>query len=109
MCISDIVKRFFPNFAEKHFGSEEYRTLSPVMRESYKKIVNEDLKDCAAQIKNETLLIYGAADKTTPWDEEGKTFNSLIKGSRLEIIEGGHFCFTESIEAFNKLIYDFLI
>ncbi|MDE7182129.1 MAG: alpha/beta hydrolase [Clostridia bacterium] len=103
------VKRFFPKFAEKHFGSAEYRTLSPVMRESYKKIVNEDLKSCAEKIQNQTLLIYGDKDTTTPWNEEGKTFNSLIKGSRLEIIEGGHFCFSESAEAFNKLIYEFLI
>lgn len=103
------VKRFFPKFAEKHFGSAEYKTLSPVMRESYKKIVNEDLKSCAEKIQNQTLLIYGDKDTTTPWNEEGKTFNSLINGSRLEIIEGGHFCFSESAEAFNKLIYEFLI
>ena len=36
------VKKFAPAYAEKHFGSEEYRTLSPLMKESYKKIVNED-------------------------------------------------------------------
>ncbi|MDE5942803.1 MAG: alpha/beta hydrolase, partial [Clostridia bacterium] len=39
------VKKLFPKFAEKHFGSAEYRILPPVMRESYKKIVNEDLRD----------------------------------------------------------------
>ena len=33
------VKKLFPRFAERHFGSPEYRTLPPVMRESYKKIV----------------------------------------------------------------------
>lgn len=32
-----IAKRFAPRFAEKKFGSPEYRTLSPVMRESYKR------------------------------------------------------------------------
>lgn len=37
------VRRAAPRFAERHFGSAEYRTLSPFMRESYKKIVNEDL------------------------------------------------------------------
>ena len=40
------VRRVAPRFAEKHFGSAEYRTLSPVMKESYKKIVNEDLTPC---------------------------------------------------------------
>ena len=34
------VKRFAPAVAERKFGSAEYRTLSPLMKESYKKIVN---------------------------------------------------------------------
>lgn len=102
------VKKLFPRFAEKHFGSEEYRTLSPVMRESYKKIVNEDLRACAAKITLPTLLIYGKDDATTPPNEEGKIFNELILNSRLEIIDGGHFCFSENPVVFNKLISEFL-
>ena len=103
------VKKLFPRFAEKHFGSKEYRTLSPVMKESYKAIVNEDLKNCAKAIKCPTLLIYGNSDTVTPAGEEGATFNNLIEGSRLEIMEGGHFCFSENSDIFNKLIYDFLL
>jgi len=102
------VKRFFPRFAEKHFGSAEYKTLSPVMRESYKKIVNEDLRACLPSIGYKTLLVYGAADCVTPANEEGRIFNGLIKGSRLEIIGGGHFCFCERAEEFNRLALDFL-
>lgn len=102
------VKKLFPKFAERHFGSEEYRTLSPVMKESYKKIVNEDLRGCAANIKNKTLLIYGRGDTVTPASEEGETFKNLIVGSRLEIIDGGHFCFSEHPDEFNKLAYKFL-
>lgn len=102
------IKKLFPRYAERHFGSEEYRKLSPVMKESYKKIVNEDLRGCAAKIVNETLLVYGADDHVTPADEEGKIFNSLIEGSRLEIIAGGHFCFCDSAEAFNDLVLNFL-
>ncbi len=102
------VKKLFPKFAEKHFGSAEYRTLSPIMRESYKKIVNEDLQSFASGIENETLLIYGRSDTVTPPDEEGAVFNGLIRGSRLELIDGGHFCFSENPSVFNKLIYNFL-
>ena len=29
-----IVKKIFPRFAERRFGSEEYRSLSPIMKES---------------------------------------------------------------------------
>lgn len=102
------VKKIFPKLAEKRFGSEEYRTLPPLMRESYKKIVNEDLRECAAKIVQPTLLIYGKNDSVTPPCEEGEIFSKLIRGSRLEIIEGGHFCFSENYGAFNDLISEFL-
>lgn len=102
------VKKLFPKFAEKHFGSGEYRTLSPLMRESYKKIVNEDLTECVKKIKAPALLVYGKNDTVTPPGEEGATFNRLLSDSRLEIIDGGHFCFSEHPDIFNKLIFDFL-
>lgn len=101
------IKRLFPRFAEKHFGSEEYRTLSPLEKQSYKLIVNEDLTDCASRVTVPTLLIYGRDDTTTPPDEEGRIFNGRIAGSRLEIIDGSHFCFCENVEIFNKLMLDF--
>ena len=101
------VKKLFPRFAEKHFGSAEYKTLSPLMKESYKKIVNEDLRSCVEKISCPTLLIYGKDDRTTPAREEGETFHRLIEGSRLVISEGGHFCFSERPEEFNKTVYEF--
>lgn len=102
------IKKIFPKFAERHFGSEEYRSLSPLMRESYKKIVNEDLSVCAASVKCRTYLLYGAEDKVTPPDEEGRIFNNLIKGSVLETMAGGHFCFSENPDLFNTKILSFL-
>ena len=45
-----MVKKIAPRFAERHFGSSEYRTLSPIMKESDKKIVNEDLRETAKGI-----------------------------------------------------------
>ncbi len=104
------IKKLFPKYAEKHFGSEEYRRLSPTMKESYRKIVNEDLTFAAAQIKNKTLLIYGTEDGVTPIGEEGKIFNSLILNSRLVGMQGcGHFCFSEKAEIFNEEVLKFLL
>ncbi len=102
------VKKFFPKLADKKFGSAEYRALSPEMRESYKKIVNEDLRGEAAKIRSETLLIYGEEDKTTPAAEEGEVFRAQIKNSRLKVMSGGHFCFCERPAEFNKYALDFL-
>lgn len=101
------VKKFFPALAERAFGSKEYRALPPDMKTSYKLIVNEDLKDCARRVKNPVLLVYGSADKVTPPFEEGETFNKLIRGSRFLVTQGGHFCFSEHPELFNKNILQF--
>ena len=101
------IKKLFPRFAERHFGSREYRSLSPLEKESFKLIVNEDLRDCARRIEVPTLLVYGRDDKTTPPDEEGRIFNECIQGSALEVIEGGHFCFCESADVFNSLMLKF--
>lgn len=103
------VKRFAPNFAENRFGSKEYRQLSPIMRESYKKIVNEDLRGDAAKIAARTLLIYGADDAVTPAAEEGRTFCQCIARSELKIIAGGHFCFCENYQEFNQTALAFLL
>lgn len=102
------VKRFAPKFAEKNFGSAEYRKLSPVMRESYKKIVNEDLRADAAKVGARTLLIYGAEDTVTPPSEEGLAFRGAIARSRLKVMAGGHFCFSQNYREFNKMAVEFL-
>lgn len=101
------VKRFAPAYAERHFGSEEYRTLTPVMRESYKKIVNEDLLAAAAEITCPVLLVYGRDDAVTPAAEEGLAFASAMRGSLLKITEGGHFSFMQNSEIFNAAVKDF--
>lgn len=102
------VKKLFPKYAERHFGSEEYRKLSPLMKESYKKIVNEDLRACAQKICNPAYLLYGENDTVTPPEEEGEIFHSLIKNSKFETMPGGHFCFSEHPDIFNKKILTFL-
>lgn len=102
------VKKLFPKFAERHFGSSEYRTLSPLMKESYKKIVNRDLRAEAAEIASPVLLVYGREDAVTPYGEEGVIFNRTISGSRLVDMPGGHFCFSEHPEVFNPLMLAFL-
>ncbi len=102
-----LVKKFFPNYAEKRFGSAEYRALSPVMKESYKKIVNEDLRGCVANIVNPTLLIQGERDTTTPISEANIYLRNLRNGG-LKVMQGGHFAFAEYPTEFNLLVEEFL-
>ena len=97
-----LVRRFAPRFAERNFGSAEYRSLSPVMKESYKKIVNEDLRDCARKMDNEVLLVQGADDTTTP-KREAEAYLACFKHGRLTMMDGGHFAFAQYPLAFNMI------
>lgn len=101
-----LVKKFAPRFAERHFGSAEYRTLSPVMRESYKKIVNEDLRECAKRIENQVLFVQGEEDKTTPI-EEINAYLVCLKYAKVVTMPGGHFAFAEYPTAFHLIAEDY--
>ena len=102
-----LVKKIAPKFAEKRFGSVEYRSLSPIMKESYKKIVNEDLRCCAKEIKNKVLLVQGLSDGVTPMREAEAYLQCFEKG-RLTAIPGGHFAFAENPVLFNLITEEFL-
>ena len=102
-----LVKKLAPAFAERNFGSHEYRLLSPIMKESYKKIVNEDLRKDAERIKNPTLIVEGEEDKTTSLSEAQVYVQSLQSG-RLRCMQGGHFAFAEYPLAFNLIAEEFL-
>ena len=102
-----LVKKFAPKFAERRFGSEEYRSLSPIMRESYKKIVNEDLRECAKKIENKVLLVSGKGDTVTP-KAEAEAYLACLKRGRLCDINGGHFAFAEYPMQFNLIAEEFL-
>ena len=101
-----LCKKVFPRFAEKHFGSAEYRSLSPVMRESYKKIVNEDLRAVARNVQNEVLIVEGEQDTTTPLCEAQAYLNAFPR-ARLKQISGGHFAFAEQPVQFNIIAEEF--
>ena len=102
-----IVKKIFPALAEKKFGSVEYRTLSPTMKESYKKIVNEDLRETASRVQNEILIVEGRSDTTTP-PREAEAYISVMQRARLVFLDGGHFAFAENPTTFNLLAEEFL-
>ena len=100
------VKKFAPAFAERKFGSKEYRTLSPIMKESYKKIVNEDLRACARGVFNEVLIVEGKDDRVTTRAEAEAYLHCFPKGT-MRMIEGGHFAFAENPVSFNLITEEF--
>lgn len=87
-----------------NLGSPDYIALSPIMRKSFIKIVNNFQESEMKTIKNKTLLIFGENDKDTPL-YMAKRMLKLFKNARLEIIKGAtHFCFIEKFDlVFDKI------
>lgn len=101
-----LVKRFAPAFAERNFGSSEYRTLSPIQRESYKKIVNEDLTPLLEKIAVPVLYVFGERDTATP-PYMAKILHERTSGSGLVFLPGTHYCFCEIPDTFNAIAREF--
>jgi len=88
-------------------GSRDYVSAG-AMRETFVKVVNENLEKDAEKITIPTLLLWGANDMETPLIE-AHTFRDKIRGSRLEVIpSAGHFVFQEQASAVAQKIKDFL-
>lgn len=101
-----VVKKLAPTYAETRFGSEEYRSLSGVMRESYKKIVNEDLRECAKSVGCKVLIAEGEQDSVTPF-REAQAYLQSFPNAKLKTLRGGHFAFAENPVAFNLITEEF--
>ena len=68
----------------------DYPSVDGVMKETYLKVIQEDLSQFTGFIKTPTILIWGDKDKSTPI-EDAYFMNQKIKNSKLEVIEGaGH-------------------
>ena len=80
--------------------------LSPVMKESYKKIVNEDLRLDAESVLCPTLIVEGESDTVTT-AEEARIYRRHLPNGKLKFMEGGHFAFMENSLAFNLIVEEF--
>ncbi len=92
----------------KLFGSNDYNNLSISMRETFKNIVNKDLKIYFKNIEEDTLLIWGKKDKTTPL-KDAYTLKKLLKNSSLIVYEVcGHFSYLDAPTTTNEIIKNFI-
>ncbi|MYD08453.1 MAG: alpha/beta hydrolase [Chloroflexi bacterium] len=77
------------------YGSADYQSASPIMRQTLIKVVNEDLLACAARVSAPTILIWGDADQATPlW--MGRKLEETIPDAALIVHEGaGHYAYLD--------------
>ncbi|MFA9377933.1 MAG: alpha/beta fold hydrolase [Lachnotalea sp.] len=96
------------NFQSKS-GSADYRAASPLMRQSFVKVINEILDEhYFANIKSSTLLIWGENDTATPL-VDGQYMEKTIPGAGLVTIKNaGHYVYLDQAFTVYKVIDSFL-
>jgi len=94
-------------WAERH-GSADYRAASPMMRQVFVKVVNEDLAPLLPLIRQETLLIWGRNDADTPL-ADGQRMEREIPHAGLVVLENcGHYSFVEQQGQFLRVMASFM-
>ncbi len=82
--------------------------VAPELKESFKKIVRQDVRNDAKKLQLPTLILYGDEDTATP-PVYGALYHDLISRSTFEIIpEGGHFLHQDNGATIAKKINNFI-
>ena len=88
-------------------GSEEYKKLSPVMKQTFVNIVNYNQTSQLKNIKVPTLLVWGSLDKETPFYFT-KIFKKNIKDCEvIEFKKCSHFAYLEKSDLFLKILLSY--
>src|SRR5450830_83158 len=90
-------------------GARDYYRAEGVMRETFKKIVREELVTSMKKVHVPTLLVWGAQDIIVPVSVAQKMKETII-GSKLIILpDSGHGVSYKNPKEFVRSIYDFLL
>lgn len=105
----NVLKRFVKREKLQRFYSSDYLALSPVMKESFIKIVTEHLDGRLKDVVNPTLLIFGENDRETPLYMARKMLKEIKNSELIVIKDAGHFCFIDKPAKFNLEVKEFLL
>jgi len=100
----DTARNFFYIFI-RH---KDYVKANGVMKETIKKVLDEDLLSDLSKIKTKTLIVWGSMDRMVPL-KYAHVFKEKIENSRLEIMpKVGHSPHLEEPEKLSEIILKFL-
>lgn len=89
------------------FSSEDYRNAGN-LKESFKKIVSQDVSESAKKIKVPTLIVWGENDKEVSL-KSAKILKVIITNSILRIVwRAGHHPHLEKPEKFIEILEEFI-
>lgn len=97
------------NRLNRAVGSSDYQAATdPILRATFVKVVNEDLRHLLPTIRASTLLIWGSADTDTPL-ADGQLMEKLIPDAGLVVFEGaGHFAYLDRLDHFCRVVSHFV-
>jgi pimeloyl-ACP methyl ester carboxylesterase len=88
-------------------ASKDYANAGP-LRETFVKIVNEDLTPLLPSVRSPTLLVWGEDDQDTPVSSAG-VMQALIPDAKLIILKNaGHFSYLDQFGKFRLIVGRFL-
>ena len=89
-------------------GSQDYRNAHGVMRETFVKVVNDDVSPLLSKISCPVLLVWGSNDTAVPlW--MGQQMEAMIPDCGLVVFEGAsHFAYLEQLPRFRAILRSFL-
>lgn len=89
-------------------ASTDYAEASPAMRDTFRRVIAEDLSGHLPRIEVPSLLVWGDADEDTPlW--MGEWMTELLPDGALVVFEGaGHFSYADQPGRFAQLTRTFL-
>ena len=89
------------------YGSSDYQAATGVMRETFVKVINEDLLPYAERVQPSTLLFWGDQDQDTPlW--QGQLLEKTMPDAGLVVWEGaGHYSYLDRLSDTARVIDHF--
>src|SRR5581483_1422425 len=111
--VARIGKGITPSFARESLRKVLYRGVGEVdylkagkLSETFKNVVNEDLKNILHKISAPTLIVWGKNDTFVPL-RVGKNIAEKIKSSTLKVVDGTHKLPYENPKLFFETIFPF--
>ncbi len=86
------------------FGSADYKNTDGIMRETFVKVVNDDVMDVLGLITCPVLLVWGENDEAVPL-AMGKLMEEKMKDAALVVFENDdHFAYYHQWSRFNRVL-----
>ena len=92
----------------KTFASTDYYNLPDNMRKTFKNIINEDLTNYLKEINNETLILWGEYDTSTPLKDAYKIRKHIKDSSLIVFRKASHFSYLNYPELTLNIIKSFI-